>query len=85
MENITDELRQLTEGSVWSDENKRIIIVFRIIWANTVRVESFELLIVPDLKMVVRPASQIEGLVKSKKMQFVRDCRNVSAAASRDS
>ncbi|MFN8347458.1 MAG: hypothetical protein U0X91_20815 [Spirosomataceae bacterium] len=76
METISDELRQLTEGSVWSDENQRIIIIFRIIWANAVRVESFELLIIPDMKMVVRPALQIESLVKTGKMQFVRDCRN---------
>lgn len=75
METISDELRQLTEGSVWSDENRRIIIVFRIIWATAARVDSFELLIIPDLKMAVRPAYQIESLVRSGKLQFLRDCR----------
>ena len=74
METISDEMRQLTEGSVWSDENKRIIIVFRIIWANAVRVDAFQLLIIPDLKMVVRPALQIEKLVQVGKLQFLREC-----------
>ena len=76
MQEISNELRQLTEGSVWSDENRRIIIVFRIIWANAARVDSFQLLIIPDLKMAVRSAHQIESLVKSGKLQFLRDCQS---------
>lgn len=74
METISDQVRMLTEGSAWSDENKRIIIVFRIIWANAVNVRSFELLIIPDLKIVERSAAYVEGLVKTGKLLLIREC-----------
>jgi uncharacterized protein (DUF1499 family) len=71
---MNDYLRQLTEGSVWIDEKKRTIVVFRIIFSNATTVGSYELLVIPEMKIVKRNANYVSQLVESGKMQFCREC-----------
>ena len=65
-------IENLQEKSVWIDTAKRTIIVWRVVWANTVSVSSYELLILPDAKIVTRRASEIDGFVRDGKMQFCK-------------
>lgn len=67
---MSDYMRQLTKGSVWLDDKLRTLVLIDIHWANTVTVASFDLLVFPSLKIVNRPASQIEGYVREGKMQY---------------
>lgn len=74
---MSDTMRMLTEGSIWIDDKMRTIVVHRIHWENTVKVGSFELLIIPEMKIVSRPASQIEEYVRAGKMQYCKECERV--------
>ena len=74
MSNYSEYVRYLTEGSVWLDGEKRTIVVFRIHWANAVNVGSFDLLVIPDMKIVNRPAREVETYVKEGVMQYCREC-----------
>lgn len=67
---MSDAMRQLTKGSVWLDEKMRTLVLLEIHWANAVNVASFDLLVFPSLKIVNRPASQIEGYVREGIMQY---------------
>lgn len=75
MPEISDELRMLTEGSLWIDDKKRTILIWRIHWANAENVESFDLLVMGDFTFVNRPAKQIEQYVRDRTMQYCRDCK----------
>ncbi len=74
MANYDNHTRLLTEGSVWLDEKKRTIVIFRVIWANTVNVGEFELLVIPDMKLSRRKASEIEKYVRAGKLQYCKEC-----------
>ena len=74
---MSDHMRQLTEGSVWIDDKMRTLIVFRVRFRNATTVGSYELLVIPDMKIVVRSASLIETLVEIGKIQFCRECERV--------
>lgn len=65
----------LKEGSVWVDTNKRTIVVWRVHWQNTANVGSYELLIIDDMKLVKRQASEIEKYVRTGKMQYCRELK----------
>lgn len=76
--NVTETIRYLTEGSVWIDEQMRTIIVWRIHWKNVMNVESVDLLIIPDMKIVHgQPAKQIEQFVREGILQYCKDCQKV--------
>ena len=66
-------ITNLVEGSIWIDANKRTIVVWRVHWQNTMNVASFELLLIPSMEVVKRPASVVEGLVKAGLIQYCRD------------
>lgn len=67
-------VRYLTEGSIWLDASMRTIVVHRVHWANAVNVGSFDLLIIPDMKIVHRPAWEVEKYVREGLMQYCKDC-----------
>lgn len=75
---MNDILRLLTEGSIWLDAHKRTIVVLRIHFANAATVGSYELLIIPSMRIVKRPASYLEGLIKNGTIQFCRECERES-------
>lgn len=74
MTETSNEMRMLTEGSIWIDDKLRTIIIWRIHWANAVNVASFDLLVMGDFTLVNRPAKQIEQYVRNKTMQYCRSC-----------
>lgn len=74
---MNETLRQLTDGSVWLDEKMRTIVVFRIHFSNAATVGSYELLVIPEMKIVTRSANYVSQLVQSGKMQFCRECERV--------
>jgi hypothetical protein len=65
-------LRHLQEGSIWIDANERTIVVWRVHWANTVSVASYELLLIPSMELVKCSAAAITQSVRGGKMQFCR-------------
>lgn len=73
--NVTENIRYLTEGSVWVDPEQRTVVVWRIHWANKANVASFDLLIIPEMKIVRgQPAKQVKAYVRSGVLQYCRDC-----------
>lgn len=74
---MNETLRMLTEGSIWLDEKMRTIVVFRIHFSNAATVGSYELLVIPTMKIATRSANYVADLVQSGKMQFCRECGRV--------
>lgn len=76
--NVSETIRYLTEGSIWIDDQQRTILVWKIHWANAVNVESFDLLIIPEMKIARnQPASKVEAYVRAGIIQYCRDCVRV--------
>ncbi|MBB3842229.1 uncharacterized protein (DUF1499 family) [Runella defluvii] len=55
----------------------RTIVVFRIHFSNAATVGSYELLVIPTMKIATRSANYVAELVQSGKMQFCRECERV--------